>query len=90
MAGIEKIRASVTDLKALAETGAQIAEGGLTAGDVFSLPKLYSECNQLFTDLKAAKDAGEVQDLDADEVRQLLGDLIDLGAYIAGLIKAAA
>lgn len=90
MAGIVAIKAAFVDLKALAETGAEVAKGGLTAGDVFSLPKLYSQCNQLFLDLKAAKDNGEIQDLDADEVRQLLGDLIDLGAFIAGLIQAAA
>lgn len=90
MAGIVAIKASIVDLKALAATAAEVAKDGLNVGDIFSLPKLYGQCNQLFVDLKAAKDNGEVQDLDGEEIRQLLGDLIDLGAYVAGLAKAAA
>lgn len=90
MAGIEKTKASLADLGVVINDAISVAEGGLTLGDLLALPHVIGGLTTLFADAKAAVDGGELADLDASEVVELLKDVIAMGADLMGKLKAPA
>jgi len=87
MAGIEHTKAALADVRKTAADLREVAKDGLTAGDLLKVPELVKDGISMFNDAKAAKDAGEISDLDWEEITVLWTDVT---AIISDLLKGAA
>jgi hypothetical protein len=88
MAGIENLKASIESAKELSVAVKKIAADGIGFSDIPEVPGLIAAASDLFAAAKAAKEAGEMADLDGAEIKELLFALIDLGSDVYGLMKA--
>lgn len=87
MAGIEKTKEALADLGAVAADLKAISADGLTAGDLLKVPGLAKDLIDLYNDAKAAKDNGEISDLDWTEITELY---TQAAAQVGDLLKSAA
>jgi len=86
--GIEKIKEALASLSAMVDTVGEVMEDGtIGMGDVFKLPDLISDATSLASSLKASIEAGELQDIDLAEAKELLGDAIGLIVKIVDKFK---
>lgn len=80
--GIEGIKEAVAKLKEVVESVSVILKDGqITFSDVTEVPELYADVRDMVVALQSA--SAEVQDLSGDEVKVVLGLVLDLGLSIA-------
>ena len=82
MEDIASIKATIASVKKLTDSVAKVLEDGKVGlKDIGEVPTLIMEMNSL---LEAVKGVGaEAKDLDAAEVKELLGSVIELVLYVA-------
>lgn len=80
--GIEGIKVAVAKLKEIVESASVImADGKVGFSDITEVPELYADVRDMVVALQKVQ--AEVQDLSADEVKELLSLVLDLGVFVA-------
>lgn len=72
MAGIENLKVAVQELSEVVKDLKLIFEDGLTASDGFKIPGLLKDLFDVYSAARKAKEAGEISDLDFEEIRVLI------------------
>lgn len=85
MAGIEHTKAALVELKDLVLEIKAIAPGGFEwLKDGTAAIRAGKDGFDLFMEVLAAKDAGEITDIDFAEAKELFGDLTAMVAEVLG------
>ena len=80
--GIENVLKAIAKLKEVVESGAIImADGKIGFSDVTQVPELYADVRDMILAVQKAQE--EAKDFSADEVKEVLSAVLDLGVYIA-------
>jgi hypothetical protein len=80
--GIEAIKEAMARLKDVAEAASVVLEDGkVTVGDLKVVPELFADIKDLVAACKEGQ--AEIKDLNAEEMKIIVADMLDLVLYVA-------
>jgi hypothetical protein len=80
--GIEGIKKAVEKLKEVIESASVVLQDGkISFADISEIPELYADIRDMVVALQSV--GAEAQDLSSEEIKQVLGLVLDLGMLIA-------
>lgn len=89
--GIQNIEAAIADVSGMVDAAADLASDPTAISkEIKDVPTILMGLYHLAVHGKAAVDAGEIKDLDAEEAKKLLTEIFELGAKVVSVVKPAA
>lgn len=80
--GIEGIKQAIAKLKEVVESASVVLQDGkLSFSDISEIPEIYADIRDMVVALQSV--GAEAQDLSSEEIKQVLGLVLDLGILVA-------